>query len=235
MEKTDLSVIIPVYNEQDIICTVISDWDNTLSDCVDNYKIIVYNDGSKDDTLSQLQSVSAQYPNLIIHDKPNSGHGSTILKGYRENIHAEWLFQVDSDNEIAAALFKDFWSARAENDFVIGIREHHNRPKIRTLISIFSRLIVKLFYKGNSKDVNVPFRLMKSETFKSIFEQIPDDTFAPNVIVTGCASVKNIPTRQIPMTSTMRETGEVSIKKWKLFKIAILSLVQTITFRFRLS
>ena len=116
MEKTDLSVIIPVYNEQDIICTVIRDWDNTLSDCVDNYKIIVYNDGSKDDTLNQLQSVAAQYPNLIIHDKPNSGHGSTILKGYRENIHAEWLFQVDSDNEIAAALFKDFWSARAEND-----------------------------------------------------------------------------------------------------------------------
>jgi dolichol-phosphate mannosyltransferase len=235
MKKTDLAVIIPVYNEQEIICTVISDWDKTLSDCVENYTINVYNDGSKDETLSQLQSVAALYPNLIIHDKANSGHGSTILKGYRENIHAEWLFQVDSDNEIAAALFKDFWNARGENDFVIGIREHHNRPRIRTLISIFSRLIIKLFYKGKSKDVNVPFRLMKSESFKSIFEQIPDDTFAPNVIVTGYASVKNIPTRQIPIVSTMRETGEVSIKKWKLFKIAILSLVQTITFRFRLT
>lgn len=235
MDKTDLSVVIPVYNEQDIITTVIRDWDKTLSDCVDNYKIIVYNDGSKDGTLNQLQSVAGQYPNLIVHDKPNSGHGSTILKGYRENIHAEWLFQVDSDNEIPAAFFKDFWSARAENDFVIGIREHHNRPKIRTLISMISRLIVKLFYQSNSKDVNVPYRLMKSETFKSVFEQIPADTFAPNVIVTGYASVKKIPTRQIPVTSAMRETGEVSIKKWKLFKIAILSLLQTITFRFRLS
>jgi dolichol-phosphate mannosyltransferase len=233
MKKTDLAVIIPVYNEQEIICTVISDWDKTLSDCVENYTINVYNDGSKDETLSQLQSVAALYPNLIIHDKANSGHGSTILKGYRENIHAEWLFQVDSDNEIAAALFKDFWNARGENGFVIGIREHHNRPRIRTLISIFSRLIIKLFYKGKSKDVNVPFRLMKSESFKSIFEQIPDDTFAPNVIITGCASVKNIPTQQIPIVSTMRETGEVSIKKWKLFKIAILSFVQTITFRLR--
>lgn len=233
MENSDLAVIIPVYNEHQVIEQVIKDWDLMLKELSITYEIHVYNDGSKDNTLAVLQSFAPKYPNLKIHDKANSGHGSTILKGYRENIQAEWIFQVDSDNEISASYFRDFWNQRSGYDFIIGTREHHNRPLVRKGISFISLLLVALFYGKGIKDVNVPYRLMRSKKFALFFTSIPSDTFAPNVIISGCAVQSQLRIKQIPIASHLRETGEVSIKKWKLFKVALKSFNQTITYRLR--
>jgi dolichol-phosphate mannosyltransferase len=231
MENSDLAVVIPVYNEHQIIEVVINDWDVALKQLSINYEIHVYNDGSKDNTLAVLESFAAKYPRLKIHNKSNSGHGPTILTGYRENLHAEWIFQVDSDNEISAAFFKTFWNKRAEYDFIIGTRQHHNRPLARRVISYISLLLVSVFYGRGIKDVNVPYRLMRSINFSPFFNSIPPDTFAPNVIVSGCAVHKRLRIKQIPISSHLRETGEVSIKKWKLFKVALKSFNQTIRYR----
>ena len=46
-------VIVPVYNEQEIIQNVIFDLRNNLSDT--NYKIIILNDGSNDKTEEKLK------------------------------------------------------------------------------------------------------------------------------------------------------------------------------------
>ena len=231
MENSDLAVIIPVYNEHQIIGQVINDWNEALKQLSISYEIHVYNDGSKDNTLDVLQSFAAKYPNLKIHDKTNSGHGSTILTGYRENLHAEWIFQVDSDNEISATFFKEFWDQREDYDFITGTRQHHNRPFVRKVISYISLLLVSVFYGKGIKDVNVPYRLMRSTKFVTFFNTIPPDTFAPNVIISGCAVRNHLRVKQIPISSHLRETGEVSIKKWKLFKVALKSFIQTIRYR----
>lgn len=231
MENSDIAVIIPVYNEHQIIGVVINDWNEALKSLSINYEIHVYNDGSKDNTLAVLQSYATTYPNLKIHDKTNSGHGSTILKGYRENLHAEWIFQVDSDNEIPAGFFKEFWDQRAGYDFITGTRQHHNRPFVRKIISYISYLLVRIFYEKGINDVNVPYRLMRSSKFELFFKTIPPDTFAPNVIISGCAVRNRLRVKQIPVSSHLRETGEVSIKKWKLFKVVLKSFIQTVSYR----
>jgi dolichol-phosphate mannosyltransferase len=233
MDKIDLAVVIPVYNEQQSIEQVVNDWNNALQQLSINYEIHVYNDGSKDNTLNVLKRELNKYPNLKVHDKANIGHGPTILTGYRENQHAEWIFQVDSDNEISPVFFKEFWELRSNYDFILGMRRNNNRPFVRDVISLISRFLVILFYGKGIKDVNVPYRLMRNEKVKDIFNKIPIDTFAPNVIISGCAVRNSLRIKQIPISSHMRETGEVSIKKWKLFKAAVKSFFQTIQFRFK--
>lgn len=233
MGNSNLAVVIPVYNEHQVIEQVINDWDMALKQLSVVYEIHVYNDGSKDNTLAVLQSLAPKYPNLKVHDKVNSGHGSTILQGYRENLHAEWIFQVDSDNEIPASFFKDFWTQRIDYDFIIGTREHHNRPFVRKVISYISLVLVALFYGKGVKDVNVPYRLMRSSKFEPFFKIIPHDTFAPNVIISGCAVRNKLKIKQLNISSHLRETGEVSIKKWKLFKVALTSFNQTISYRLK--
>ncbi len=232
MSSIDISVVIPVYNEQEIIEHVVKDWDITLKEYTRNYEIHIYNDGSKDKTLEVLRSVISKYRHLKIHNKPNSGHGSTILQGYRENHHAEWIFQVDSDNEIPAQYFRKFWELKSDYDFIVGIRQQRNGPFVRKIISFIAKSVVSLFYGRSIKDVNVPYRLMRNQKFKPIFAKIPGSTFAPNVIISGCAVQKKLKIKQIPVSSTLRETGEVSIKKWKLFRVTVTSLWQTIRFRF---
>jgi len=229
---TELKIIIPVYNEEGAIETVIEDWNNHLSKLNINFKIYTYNDGSKDDTSKILHELEKKYANLVVVDKSNSGHGPTILKGYRDNLDADWLFQVDSDNELKASEFEKFWNARNEYDFLIGKRIHRNSPLVRVITTQISRMVVKLFYGAKVKDVNAPFRLLRIATFKNDIKRIPKDTFAPNLIIAGLASLRKMRVKQFDVTHYERETGEVSIKKWKLFRAAFTSFLQTIQFRF---
>lgn len=232
MNSFDLIVVMPVYNEEEIIETVIDDWNEHLKKLHIKFLIHAYNDGSKDKTLSVLHILEKKYPHLKTTDKPNSGHGPTILKAYRDNTDADWIFQIDSDNEIQADNFQKFWEQRDNYDFLIGKRTSRSQPLSRRIVSSISRLTVRLFYSGKIYDVNSPFRLMRNERFQPLFHSIPADYFAPNVIISGLAGWKKLRTLEIPVIHVNRQTGSVSIKKWKLLKSALRSFRQTISYRF---
>jgi dolichol-phosphate mannosyltransferase len=229
----DLIVVIPAYNEEEIIEFVIKDWIYHLNKLDINFQINVYNDGSPDNTFLKLLELSKTYKELNPVDKINSGHGPTILSGYKDVVdNADWIFQIDSDNEMKADYFYKLWKNKSEYDFLIGIRDNRNQPLSRKLVSSISRFVVKLFYGNLVNDVNSPYRLMRSSKFKSVFSIIPENTFAPNLVISGFTSKKNLKVFQIPIPHYDRETGEVSIKKWKLFKAAFKSMIQTIKISF---
>ena len=73
---------------------------------------------------------------------------------------------------------------------------------------------------------------MRTSKFKYLFSIIPEDTFAPNLVVSGFVSKNKLNVFQYPIPHQNRETGEVSIKKWKLFKAAFISMIQTIRISF---
>jgi glycosyltransferase involved in cell wall biosynthesis len=233
MNSVELKIVIPVYNEEEAIQKVLKKWCDAFETLSIHYEIHVYNDGSKDNTLTKLKEIANQYNRIIVHDKPNSGHGPTILKGYRENCDSPWLFQIDSDDELGPEAFEDLWNNKDKYDFLMGRRIERHSPLPRKLISMVSRFTVWLFYGRGIYDVNSPYRLMKSELYKEYFETIPADTFAPNVIIAGITCQKNFKIYEIPVKYNFRTTGEVSIKKWKLLKAAVKSFMQTIMYRIR--
>ena len=226
----DLNVIIPLYNEEEIIDTVLKKWSTLFESLKIDYTIHVYNDGSKDNSLEIANSFASNKKHICVHDKVNSGHGSTILQGYRENIDAEWLFQIDSDDEIGTNEFNHFWNSRQNYDFLIGLRIERNSPLIRKIITFITRLTVTLFYGIGIKDVNCPFRLMRTELFSKYINQIPAHYFAPNVIVSGIATKKKFRIFQAPVVFHSRTTGTVSIKKWQLIRAALSSFGQAVSF-----
>ena len=228
----DLTVVIPVYNEEAIISTVIEDWIDHLKHLNIDSAINAYNDGSTDQSLELLRELEPRHPELNVIDKPNSGHGPTILKGYRE-ANSKWIFQVDSDNEMKAKDFVNLWKNRKKYDFLIGIRENRDQAITRKIVSAISRITVKLFYGQGVTDVNSPYRLIRKSKFEEIFDKIPKNTFAPNVIISGMAANKNMKIYENLVPIEFRTTGEVSIKKWKLLKAAIKSWWQTVRFAWK--
>ena len=91
-----LCVVMPVYNEQDAIPTVLAKWDDALAALGIDYEIRPYNDGSKDGSLHVMHAVAAGRPRISVRNKQNGGHGNTILTGYREAAADgfDWIFQV---------------------------------------------------------------------------------------------------------------------------------------------
>jgi len=197
-----------------------------------NYEIHVFNDGSKDDSLESMKKALEGDDRIVLHDKKNSGHGPTILEGYGIGLASDWIFQVDSDDEMSARDFHVLWERRDENDFLVGVRAGRKSPWSRRIISAVSRFVVHFFYGGGVTDVNSPYRLFRTSLFFSIVSRIPKDTFAPNLIISGYANNKKVRILEVPISYSSRKTGQVSIKKWKLFKSAVKSFYQTIKFRF---
>lgn len=231
--KTQLHVVIPVYNESEIIKVVVEDWITVLNKLNISYNLKLYNDGSTDATLEELKKLKSLYPDYMdLIDKKNSGHGPTILRSYNESLEAEWIFQVDSDNEIKAHYFTEFWNVKEHYDLVIGKRVNRDSPLFRKVMTYFSYLVVRVFYGKGIKDVNCPYRLMRTNAFKEIFKSIPKDTFAPNIIVSGMAPSKKLKIKSLNIQFDKRSSGEstLSSNMLNLLKISINSFLEIINY-----
>lgn len=227
-----LCVVMPVYNEQDAIGAVLEKWVKALDALGLDYTIRPYNDGSKDNSLSVMKSKEKRLPRIEVHDKPNGGHGNTILTGYREAAADgfDWIFQIDSDDEMGPEKFNELWSRRTAYDFLVGIRDGRVQALPRKVISFVSRMCVRIFYGKSVWDVNTPYRLMRVSAFREFYSRIPLTTFAPNVILSGLAARYRLRCFETRVPQHDRTTGEVSIKKLKLLKAAARSFGQTIFF-----
>jgi dolichol-phosphate mannosyltransferase len=228
MQK-ELTVVLPIYNEEEIIRQVIDSWTLDLDHLGIDYELVAYDDGSRDNSLQILRNLEGLRPRLRVVAKPNSGHGPTILRGYRES-EAEWVFQTDSDDEITSNSFALFWNEKDGRDLVIGIRVGRRSPLARRFISSISRATVHILFGAGVTDVNCPYRLYRREVFNRAFKEIGDDVFAPNVLLTGYAIKRGLRILQIPVLATPRSSGEVSIRRLSLLRAASRSWLQTFRF-----
>jgi glycosyltransferase involved in cell wall biosynthesis len=222
---------MPVYNEEEIIQTVIKVWDECLTNLNIDYVIAVYNDGSKDKTLQKLQEL--KLPRLKVVDKKNSGHGPTIVQAYQDYQDTTWVFQLDSDHELRTEEFPKLWEQRQNYDFLIGNRINRDSPLPRRIMTFVSYLIVRILYGKGVLDTNVPYRLLRMEKFKPFLKTL-EGLFAPNVVLSGIACHQGLRIFQTEVKFYTRTTGEVSIQKWKLLKVAFKSFKETILARLKL-
>ncbi len=230
-----LAVVMPAYNEAGAIATVMAKWMAALDALGADYQFHVYNDGSRDDTLACARAAAGGHPRVHVHTHPNRGHGPTILRGYREQADHAWIFQLDADDEMEPDALPTLWAHRDRFDLVIGRRTGRNSPAARALVSATARWVVRAFYGGGVYDVNSPYRLMRTAMFRDWFARLPDNTFAPNVILAGLAARHRLRIVELPVAYHFRTTGVVSIRKGRLLRAALRAWGQTIAFSFRAS
>ena len=111
-----LYIVIPAYNESENIKRTIEEW----CPVVEKHngggasRLVIINDGSRDDTYEIASAECETRPLLTVLTKPNGGHGSTVLYGYRYALEngADYIFQTDSDGQTDPAEFEKFWQIR---------------------------------------------------------------------------------------------------------------------------
>src|SRR3989344_3394816 len=91
-----LSVIIPVYNEEEFISKVLEKVFSIPSSI--EWEVIVVDDGSRDGTLQILESLKSKHDFKLISHGRNLGKGSAIKSGIREALGTHMIIQ-DADLE----------------------------------------------------------------------------------------------------------------------------------------
>ncbi len=216
-----LYIVIPAYNERDNIENVVNDWYPVVDKHGDDSRLVVINDGSKDDTYEILKKLAESRPKMIALTKPNGGHGSTILFGYNYAIKegADFIFQTDSDGQTLPSEFESFWEERNNFDMVIGHRKGRQDGFSRIFVTKTLKLVCKICFHVTIVDANTPFRLMKAESLKKEIGLIPENYNLSNVIISVLFIKKGYKVKFIPITFRPRQGGVNSINMKKIFKI----------------
>jgi dolichol-phosphate mannosyltransferase len=94
----DLSVVIPVFNEQDNIAPLVAEIRAALEGRLE-YELIYVDDGSEDATAGRLAELQALVPGLrVLRHAARVGQSAALMSGVRA-AHASWIVTLDGDGQ----------------------------------------------------------------------------------------------------------------------------------------
>ena len=82
-----LYIVIPAYNEEENINSVIENWYPIVERIGNGSKLVIIDDGSKDSTYTLMKKAAETRAAFEPITKSNGGHGATVLYGYHHAIH----------------------------------------------------------------------------------------------------------------------------------------------------
>ncbi len=218
-----LFIVIPAYNESENIGNCVKEWYPIVEKCNQNgeSRLVIIDDGSKDDTYNILMELAKDRPMLLPLTKENGGHGSTVLYGYQYAIKegADFIFQTDSDGQTNPDEFEAFWKERNNFDAIIGNRVVRGDGKSRKFVENVVCFLLRLVFGVNVKDANAPFRLMKSCIVEKYINKLPKDYNIPNIMFTTYFVYHNEQVKFVPISFKPRQGGVNTINIKKIIKI----------------
>lgn len=216
--------VMPAYNEAENIGRTIGQWYPIVEELSlkgISSMLIIANDGSKDNTFTIMEGLKNKYPLFKPLDKPNSGHGATLLYLYRYAIDqgADYIFQTDSDGQTNPDEFWQMWENRVLFDFQIGYRSKRQDGICRVFVTKVLRLVVWLMFHEWITDANTPFRLMRTDKLQKIMDVIPQNFFLCNVAISAIAVKWKYRVGWYNITFKPRQGGVNSINMKRIIKI----------------
>ena len=189
-----ISIIIPIYNENDILEKNILNILNYFQNKSD-FEIIVIDDGSTDNSIKTLNSLKLN--NLIIlRNNQNMGKGHSIIKGVLES-KGDLILQTDADLSAPIMEFeKLFIKYKNGFDFVIGSRSKAN-SKVNIKQNFFRIILGKLFniltyliLNLNYNDTQCGFKIYNSIKLKNVIKSCKVKKFCIDVEILYLAKLK---------------------------------------------
>jgi glycosyltransferase involved in cell wall biosynthesis len=178
-----LTIVMPAYNEADIIRAVISEWHAEVIARLPGSRLLVIDDCSTDSTAVALTQLSRALPGVdFLCREVNGGHGKALLFGFR-HARSQFVFHTDSDGQHRPVDFWRLWELRQQYDFVFGVREKRQDSAFRQAVSTVMRVLNWLLWRVWISDANCPFKLMRGEALAVVLRRIPKDAFIPMVMV----------------------------------------------------
>jgi len=208
-----LSIIMPVYNEEDTIVKIL----NKITKVDMDKEIIIVDDCSTDGTREALKYMNDNSIKVIYHDK-NMGKGTAIRTalGY---VTGDIIIIQDGDLEYEPedyyGLSKPIIEGRA--DVVYGSRELLKENKISyyryALGGKFLSWLTNLLYRSNITDEPTCYKVFKVNILKSIDLKCKRFEFCPEV--TAKILRKGIKIHEVPIRYYPRSMEEGKKIRWK--------------------
>jgi glycosyltransferase involved in cell wall biosynthesis len=166
----ELSIVIPVYNEEENIEPLVSELTTVLSRLQQTYEIVIVDDGSRDGTFAKLRVLLAQRPELtIMRLKRNFGQTAAVAAGLA-HASGETVILMDGDTQNDPADIPAMLAKLAEgNDLVAGWRFNRQDPFLnRRLPSMIANRLISWATQVKLHDYGCTLKVMRRTVAKDL-------------------------------------------------------------------
>ncbi|MEO6721254.1 MAG: glycosyltransferase family 2 protein [Ferruginibacter sp.] len=169
-----LTIIIPAYNEEESLPVVVPDLKAFAS--ANGFKLIIVNDGSKDNTKEILNGFADSDILSVVHHKVNKGYGAAIKTGIRLAT-TTYTITVDADGQHRTEDILKLYNAikDADADLIVGGRiDQKNASYMRGFGKSVIRLFVKLMIRVSIFDINSGMKIYRTDLARKYVRLAPD-------------------------------------------------------------
>lgn len=212
--KESVSVVFPVYNEEEVIETTIKSYYNEFKGKLD-FEIIVKEDGSTDRTKEILKKLAKKYPLRVYMSNERRGYQWSVIEGIKKAKY-EWIFLVDSDWQYRPY---DFWKLAhfmKTHDIILGRRVKRMDPRHRILMSKGFNFLVRLLFNVPYRDIEPGFRLTRKKVLDEIIPSINCLSFFTSELVIRAHNL-GYKVIEVPVCHFKRAKGATNV--FYLYKI----------------
>lgn len=232
--RARLTVVMPAYNEEDAIDDAVAEVRTHILDRIEGAELVVVNDGSRDRTGERLDAIARTDGRVRVLHQANGGHGAAVMTGLNAAT-GEYVFLLDSDRQIPLDDFADAWHlVEGGRTAVFGVRRRRHDPALRLMLTAVVRRSLRLLFRLRIHDANVPYKLFPRRLWIDASPLIPPGTLAPSLFLAAFMKQRDVDIVEVDVVHRERNTGEVSIRRWRLLKFCARGFSQLIAFRRRL-
>jgi len=178
-----ISIVIPIYNEEELIVRLNDSVAAALKEVVDDWEVVYVNDGSKDASLELLKGLQAVDSHVVVVDlSRNWGHMGAISAGL-QTARGQAVILMDGDFQDPPEVLPRLIAAwRDGAEVVVGVRRsrQESRKILAALFPLFYRVL------GTLSDYPIPlnagiFSLMDRKAVDSIVALREKNRYLPGL------------------------------------------------------
>jgi len=186
MKKSHLYIVLPAYNEEENIGKLLDRINYYLLDSgIDNYEVIVVDDGSADRTPEILKDYEQRMPLKIVQHEKNQGLGPTIRDGLlyaaKQAAYNDIVITMDADDTHTPGLIYRMVNTMREGYDVVIASRYQKGSRVyglslyREFLSLMASSIFRLLLpiKG-VKDFTCGYRAYRAHVLQDAFEKYGD-------------------------------------------------------------
>lgn len=166
--SVEISVVVPVYNEEKNLPILVSKLLEVLRGLHKTYEVIFVDDGSSDASGRVLREMAVRYPSIrMLRFKANRGLSAALMAGMRE-ARGDILVALDSDLQNDPADIPKLLEKLDHYDMATGWRQKREDPWLKRISSRIANMVRNRLSGENIHDSACTLRAFKKECIKEI-------------------------------------------------------------------
>lgn len=216
----DISVVVPVYNEEENLPVLIPQIAEVLRSLKKTYEMIFVDDGSKDRSRQILKEVAEQYPQIrILGFKKNCGETAAGAAGIKE-ARGRIVITIDADLQNDPTDIPRMLDYLKEYDMVTGWRQKREDSWVKRITSQIANRIRNSLSGEEIQDSGCTFRAYKRECLRDIKLYKGMHRFLPTLV-----KMEGYRVIEIPIAHHPRKFGVSKYTTWNRMWRAFVDLL----------